>query len=191
MALDWKMYSVFVFYLFWNAWCHSKSWYRAHKPLVRAFYLLVLREFLFFLFCSPRLVVSKQHFFRHFFNFLLMLFWEITVCVCVRAHEAQSIKAQNSTSTLFFISKHLSFIPVLHIRPLHLCVGNPNSTFHRPHSPSFFRTLYSSLSFWLAPISQWFHFGIGYNCCFYHVEKCVFSLAKPWSFAMVVEPKVV
>lgn len=29
MALDWKMYSVFVFYLFWNAWCHSESWYRA------------------------------------------------------------------------------------------------------------------------------------------------------------------
>lgn len=103
-----KCIRVFVFYLFWNAWCHLKSWYHAQAMDIYGAGIILsgLWEFFFF--------------FRYFFfNFLLMLFCVITVCVSA-VHK--SIKAWNLTSTLFFISKHLSFIRVLHIRPLHLCV---------------------------------------------------------------------
>lgn len=140
MALDCKIYSVFVFYLFWNAWCHLKSWYHA-QAIVRAWYLVCENFFLFCLFA-----VSKRNlfFFSLLFKFLLMLFHAITVC-------AQKRKSLEAWRQHYFLSQNISaqFQFYIYDDP-YIYVGNSNSSFHHSliltHSLSLSFSLSLSLS---------------------------------------------
>lgn len=179
--LDWKMCSVFVFYLFWNAWCHLKSWYHSSWLPVRA--LSGLWDLLFLMWLL--LLKSRSPFFGFNFSsfcFSFVLFGAISN-VCAFS------SLEHNVNIIFYLE-------TFQMNPSHLCwqfksnvswfvssrKSNKKTTHTHTHTMAFL--LISTDFTWL-----WV-----YNCWYCHVENvCFFVSVKrtlclsSWSFVPLCE----